>query len=111
MPNGSLIGIALGDEYPPPPIPSNLTIDDPDLEFDTATEPPPTAPANLTYPLYEGDAANSSEVYQAHPWGIFFTIVGTVLLDFDSDACQSPARAFLLDITIPGTSCVRLDVP
>ncbi|XP_058128178.1 proton-associated sugar transporter A [Anopheles ziemanni] len=36
-----------------------------------------------------------------HPWGIFFTILGTVLLDFDADACQSPARAFLLDVTVP----------
>lgn len=37
-----------------------------------------------------------------HPWGVFFTILGTVLLDFDADACQSPARAYLLDVTIPG---------
>ena len=39
---------------------------------------------------------------QSHPWGIFFTIVGTVLLDFDADACQSPSRAYLLDVTLPG---------
>ncbi|XP_026674802.1 proton-associated sugar transporter A isoform X2 [Ceratina calcarata] len=37
----------------------------------------------------------------SHPWGIFFTILGTVLLDFDADACQSPARAYLLDVTTP----------
>ncbi|XP_003425582.1 proton-associated sugar transporter A isoform X1 [Nasonia vitripennis] len=37
----------------------------------------------------------------SHSWGIFFTILGTVLLDFDADACQSPARAYLLDVTIP----------
>ncbi|CAF4815374.1 unnamed protein product [Pieris macdunnoughi] len=36
-----------------------------------------------------------------HPWGVFFTIIGTVLLDFDADACQSPARAYLLDVTVP----------
>ncbi|XP_039968383.1 proton-associated sugar transporter A-like [Bactrocera tryoni] len=36
-----------------------------------------------------------------HPWGIFFTVLGTVLLDFDADACQSPARAYLLDICLP----------
>lgn len=35
-----------------------------------------------------------------HPWGIFFTVLGTVLLDFDADACQSPARAYLLDVTV-----------
>lgn len=39
-----------------------------------------------------------------HPWGVFFTILGTVLLDFDADACQSPARAYLLDVTVPGQS-------
>lgn len=37
----------------------------------------------------------------SHTWGIFFTILGTVLLDFDADACQSPSRAYLLDVTIP----------
>ncbi|XP_012230355.2 membrane-associated transporter protein [Linepithema humile] len=37
----------------------------------------------------------------SHSWGIFFTILGTMLLDFDADACQSPARAYLLDVTIP----------
>ena len=40
--------------------------------------------------------------YSQHPWGIFFTILGTVLLDFDADACQSPSRAYLLDVTLPG---------
>lgn len=38
---------------------------------------------------------------ESHTWGIFFTILGTVLLDFDADACQSPSRAYLLDVTIP----------
>lgn len=37
-----------------------------------------------------------------HPWGVFFTVLGTVFLDFDADACQSPARAYLLDVTVPG---------
>lgn len=37
----------------------------------------------------------------SHPWGIFFTILGTVMLDFDADACQSPARAYLLDVCVP----------
>lgn len=42
----------------------------------------------------------------SHSWGIFFTILGTVLLDFDADACQSPARAYLLDVTVPGKSFI-----
>ncbi|XP_050745334.1 proton-associated sugar transporter A isoform X11 [Drosophila biarmipes] len=37
----------------------------------------------------------------SHSWGILFTILGTVLLDFDADACQSPARAYLLDVCLP----------
>lgn len=45
---------------------------------------------------------NNSEKVNNHPWGIFFTVLGTVLLDFDADACQSPARAYLLDITVTG---------
>ena len=43
-----------------------------------------------------------SEEHGTHPWGILFTILGTVLLDFDADSCQSPSRAYLLDVTIPG---------
>lgn len=37
----------------------------------------------------------------SHTWGIIFTILGTVLLDFDADACQSPSRAYLLDVCLP----------
>ncbi|TRY68433.1 hypothetical protein TCAL_01367 [Tigriopus californicus] len=42
-----------------------------------------------------------AEAEETHPWGIFFTIMGTVLLDFDADSCQSPSRAYLLDVTLP----------
>ncbi|TGZ57875.1 Uncharacterized protein DBV15_12318 [Temnothorax longispinosus] len=45
----------------------------------------------------------SVERASSHSWGIFFTILGTVLLNFDADACQSPARAYLLDVTVPET--------
>lgn len=55
-------------------------------------------------------SASESEVAEvpktSHPWGIFFTIIGTVLLDFDADACQSPSRAYLLDVTVPGEYCM-----
>ena len=47
---------------------------------------------------------NPPAVISSHSWGIFFTILGTVLLDFDADACQSPARAYLLDVTVPGSN-------
>uniref|UniRef100_A0A1B6D576 Proton-associated sugar transporter A n=1 Tax=Clastoptera arizonana TaxID=38151 RepID=A0A1B6D576_9HEMI len=36
----------------------------------------------------------------SRPWGIIFTALGTALMDFDADACQSPARAYLLDVTV-----------
>lgn len=45
---------------------------------------------------------SSNRTKYVHPWGVFFTVLGTVLLDFDADSCQSPARAYLLDVTLPG---------
>lgn len=65
-----------------------------------------TSSYNKTYVLTHPSTASETEVVNVagtpHPWGIFFTILGTILLDFDADACQSPARAYLLDVTIPG---------
>ncbi|XP_050294131.1 proton-associated sugar transporter A isoform X2 [Anthonomus grandis grandis] len=57
--------------------------------------------------LWSKDRLNNQTIINAdvvpynnsHPWGILFTVLGTVLLDFDADACQSPARAYLLDVT------------
>ncbi|GAB6027731.1 hypothetical protein CHUAL_001967 [Chamberlinius hualienensis] len=40
--------------------------------------------------------------------GVVLTIIGTVLLDFDCDACQSPARAYLLDNTLPEDHAIGL---
>lgn len=71
--------------------------------------------SNYTIPIGHRTTAKSSKDDDAstlqpssHSWGIFFTILGTVLLDFDADACQSPARAYLLDVTIPG-KIIRLN--
>lgn len=81
MPNGEDLGYALGDEKPP----SNLTA--------YSVSPHRTSTSEKSdVPVYKN----------SHPWGVFFTILGTVLLDFDADACQSPARAYLLDITVSG---------
>ncbi|XP_061506516.1 proton-associated sugar transporter A [Anopheles gambiae] len=101
VPNGEDVGYAMGDFNPyavnvtaggnstSDSTPASLVWQEP---VDTSTvDPvvstviPPTVP----------------EHRPRHPWGIFFTILGTVLLDFDADACQSPARAFLLDVTVP----------
>ncbi|KAI5637404.1 major facilitator superfamily domain-containing protein [Phthorimaea operculella] len=76
VPNGEAIGYALGDERP-----ANRT----------------EAPAVLG----PRSAALDTEPTNYHPWGVLFTVLGTVFLDFDADACQSPARAYLLDVTVP----------
>lgn len=34
------------------------------------------------------------------PRGLFFAVLGVVLLDFGCDACQSPSRAYLLVSTV-----------
>ncbi|XP_055905348.1 proton-associated sugar transporter A [Eupeodes corollae] len=34
-------------------------------------------------------------------FAVIFTILGTILLDFDADTCQTPSRAYLLDSCIP----------
>ncbi|XP_050540643.1 proton-associated sugar transporter A isoform X2 [Daktulosphaira vitifoliae] len=45
----------------------------------------------------EGDSSQDNSKF----WPVFFTILGTVLSDFNADACQSPTRAYLLDICVP----------
>lgn len=88
MPNGEDLGYALGD-FDPYEANENYTAD-----------------GNRTNIIAHRSSASETEVVNVagtpHPWGIFFTVLGTILLDFDADACQSPARAYLLDVTIPG---------
>lgn len=36
-----------------------------------------------------------------HVVGILLTVLGVALLDFNCDACQSPCRTYLLDISVP----------
>ncbi|CAG7659647.1 unnamed protein product [Allacma fusca] len=65
-----------------------------------------TSPSEPPPPTNGDDASKGSENENEdsianHPWGLIFTVIGTVLLDFDADACQSPSRAYMLDVTIP----------
>lgn len=83
VPNGENLGYFMGD---PDPYEMNETISKPSI---------------LSHRSTASETQVIDVVSTSHPWGIFFTIIGTVLLDFDADACQSPARAFLLDITLP----------
>ncbi len=125
MPNGKLIGKQLGDQYPREDSLRNKNkyIDDEDapggrlggLKYDNYTTDPLShtprlsdVPKLMPSPPYPG-SSNPAGVdpggggSEDHSWGIFFTVLGTVLLDFDADACQSPSRAYLLDVTLPGS--------
>lgn len=85
VPNGEDIGYALGDERPP-----NLT---------SAR----ISSNRILSSISERNQTSDEHFYtNSHPWGVFFTILGTALLDFNADACQSPARAYLLDVTVTG---------
>ncbi|XP_063532803.1 proton-associated sugar transporter A [Cydia strobilella] len=76
VPNGEALGYAFGDDRP-----ANRT----------------EAPSVLGPRSSILDSTDTNY----HPWGVLFTVLGTVFLDFDADACQSPARAYLLDVTVP----------
>lgn len=93
IPNGEEFGHSLGDFYPSR-----------DLLNTTSRFP---GKSRLTWPRNRTFVAESDAKYP-HPWGIFFTVLGTVLLDFDADSCQSPARAYLLDISVPGKTVLRV---
>ncbi|XP_039432327.1 proton-associated sugar transporter A [Culex pipiens pallens] len=86
VPNGEDLGYAFGD-VDPYARNSTLPVQSVLPHRATALEAEETSEEVLTRP--------------SHPWAIFFTILGTVMLDFDADACQSPSRAYLLDVTIP----------
>lgn len=83
VPNGEAIGYALGD-----PGDANRT-----------EVPSVLGPRSAALETSEGSQ---------HPWGVLFTVLGTVFLDFDADSCQSPARAYLLDVTVPGVLILLL---
>lgn len=82
VPNGEDIGYALGDTD----------------GYDIDNNSTKILPHRITT---SDKILNEPKITTSRTWGIFFTILGTVLLDFDADACQSPARAYLLDVTLP----------
>lgn len=92
VPNGEYLGYSMGDYYSTDfindTLSSNGTISNKIL-------PHRTTAIDSDEEFTEMLTTESS----SHSWGILFTILGTVLLDFDADACQSPARAYLLDVT------------
>ncbi|KAL5285106.1 hypothetical protein ACFFRR_007070 [Megaselia abdita] len=91
VPNGENLGYYFGDIDP------HLQISAMNLTSNETLNNMDVSPHRIT--------ASGSDIQPtkktSHPWGIFFTILGTVLLDFDADACQSPSRAYLLDVCVP----------
>jgi solute carrier family 45 protein 1/2/4 len=89
VPNGEDLGYAMGDFYPYDYLYNETTYNETMAKI---------LPHRTT--AQESQIEEVFEMPNSHPWGVFFTVLGTVLLDFDADACQSPARAYLLDVTI-----------
>ncbi|XP_073848524.1 loss of visual transmission [Musca autumnalis] len=91
VPNGEDLGYAFGDV-------------DPHIQISAMNLTSNGTHNNINYSAHRATASKTqANAVQktSHPWGIFFTVLGTVLLDFDADACQSPSRAYLLDVCVP----------
>lgn len=54
-------------------------------------------PMEISHHRHRG-GTNENEV---KVWAVIITIIGVILLDFDADICQTPARAFLVDVSVP----------
>lgn len=77
-PYGKDIGMLLGDSGSNGVTVANLTNDDPsNFEYKTINVPD-----------------------KGFYWAILFTVLGTILLDFNADNCQTPSRAYLLDMCV-----------
>lgn len=79
-PYGRDIGMLLGDSGSNGPSIANITNDD---------------PTNFEY-----KTVNVPEHNKGFYWAILFTVLGTILLDFNADNCQTPSRAYLLDMCV-----------
>ncbi|BFZ06432.1 hypothetical protein BsWGS_09471 [Bradybaena similaris] len=87
VPNGEALGLVLGDN---PNKTSSLT--------DGVAS---SAQNNRTETFFNSTTTTSFSLPTGHMKGIIFTILGVAMLDFNCDACQSPCRAYLLDVTVP----------
>ena len=86
VPNGKSLGILLGDTYTYTAVFNNSS----------------GSRSNSTmFNASEEVTPDSSQRDFHNPWGLFFTIVGVVLLDLNCDGCQSPSRTYMLDVCVP----------
>ncbi|ELU07954.1 hypothetical protein CAPTEDRAFT_23351, partial [Capitella teleta] len=93
VPNGERFGRLLGDVYATPSNTTSGFDDATNITTNVTTPPPPTMAPWIQRP---------------HPLSILFTVIGVVLLDFSCDACQSPCRTYLLDVSTPEDHAVGL---
>ncbi|KAI0211771.1 Membrane-associated transporter protein [Lamellibrachia satsuma] len=108
VPYGKTIGVMLGDIYsvyvPPALGGANVTNSPLGVAAVTIADYAGNVTVgndeDVTTP-YPGDAPTAPPIGNHHTWGILFTIIGVVLLDFSCDACQSPCRAYLVDVCMP----------
>ena len=90
VPNGRSIGEQLGDVY------THAGDNTSDLQLPTRY----LNTWNVSSMRNKTDTVRETR-HHPHPWSILFTVLGVVLLDFSCDACQSPCRAFMLDVCLP----------
>lgn len=63
---------------------------------------------NSTRKFNRTTSTQSSRSLSMHKYGAILTVLGVLLLDLDCDACQSPSRAYLLDVTQPNQHSLGL---
>lgn len=114
VPNGKNIGILFGDTYEEDLDETSASLNDADniqsqnetfnvffrdigdnAEDRVRTTQSPYSEWESPYPT------TRSRTVAPHPFSILFTVVGVILLDFSCDGCQSPCRAYMLDVTVP----------
>ena len=118
VPNGRNIGILMGDKYVDNELissknilsttestPTNDTLFNPFNRIIEEKNDQQNTPSNDGVDYSEKYNGVTEEPLQRrnypHPFSILFTVFGVILLDFSCDACQSPCRAYMLDVTIP----------
>ena len=120
VPNGRSIGVLMGDKYIDDAFISSTT----NFPVSTTTESTRLNDTrfnisfrNVEQSDYKSTPSEDSAQYSddndnvteeaiqprnyPHPFSILFTVLGVILLDFSCDACQSPCRAYMLDVTVP----------
>ena len=120
VPNGRSIGVLMGDKYIDDTFISSTT------NFPVSTTPESTRQNETSFNVffrnvdksdYKSTPSDDSAEYSEkndyiteepiqprnypRPFSILFTVLGVILLDFSCDSCQSPCRAYMLDVTVP----------